>query len=89
MLWKEIKSWCKSQGYKSDRSKIIDSTNSYDYVWSKIDDPSVSGNATSVSRLAFAVYNHMTNNQYLSYQEEYKIRISQTDIEHDTGFGLQ
>lgn len=89
MLWKEVKSWAKEKGYKADRTKITGETNAYDYVWIKIDDPSVSGTATSVSKLAFSVYNHITDNQHLAYQEEYKTKLSLTDIVHETGFGFQ
>ena len=89
MLWKEIKTWAKEKGYKTDRTKVVGSENGYDYVWHKVDDPTVSGSATSVSKLAFAVYNNITNNIHVEYQEEYKIQLSQTDIDHETGFGFQ
>lgn len=89
MLWKELKSWAKEKGYKANRTKVADQNNEYNYVWSKIDDSAISGTATSVSKLAFALYNHMTNNKYLEYQEEYKIKLSQMEIEHDAGFGFQ
>lgn len=87
MLWKEIKSWAKDKGYKTDRSKIDGKTNSYNYVWSKIDDPSISGTATSVSKVAFAVYNHITNNKYLDYQQSYTKKPD--DTIHNQGYGFQ
>ncbi len=89
MTWKEIKSWAKDKGYKTDRSKIAGTDNSYSYSWHKIDDENINGTSTSVSKLAFAIYNNMTDNQYVEYQEEYLIKLSQTDIDHDTGFGFQ
>ena len=89
MLWKEIKTWAKEKGYKTDRKKIADSENSYHYTWIKIEDESINGSASSVSKLAFAIYNHITNNQHIEYQENYKIKLSQTDIDHETGFGFQ
>lgn len=89
MLWKEIKSWCKEKGYKADRTKVINKENGYDYIWSKIDDPSISGSATSVSKLAFAVYNHITNNQHITYQEEYRTKLVESDIDHSKEFGFQ
>lgn len=89
MLWKEVKSWCKEKGYKADRTKVAGETNAYDYVWVKIDDPSISGTATSVSKLAFSVYNHITDNKHIEYQEEYRLKLLEMDIEHDPGFGFQ
>jgi hypothetical protein len=87
MLWKEIKSWCKTNGYKADRSKT-DKENSYIYNWSKIDDESINGTTTSVSKLAFAIYNHMTNNEHITYQSEYKMQQLEKDISHETeGWG--
>lgn len=89
MLWKEIKSWAKDKGYKVDRKKIEGSDNSYHYTWVKIDDDTISGSSTSVSKLAFALYNHITDNMYLEYQEQYKIKLSEMDIDHEKGFGFQ
>ncbi|NDB59478.1 hypothetical protein EB001_13655 [bacterium] len=65
MTWKEIKSWAKSHGYHA--LKHEDS-----YSWSKLEDESICGQAKSVSKLAFAIYNHMTNNKWVEYQEQYK-----------------
>lgn len=83
MLWKEIKMWAKDQGYKADRKKINNTENSYHYTWSKIDDHSVSGEATSVSKLATAIYNHRTNNAHIEYQTQYKIDQANKDISHE------
>lgn len=82
MMWKEVKTWAKEQGYKADRKKLTDSTNSYHYTWSKIEDETISGTATSVSKIATAIYNHITNNTHLEYQLEYKEKQSQQDIDH-------
>jgi hypothetical protein len=65
MTWKEIKSWAKSRGYNA--SKNEDS-----YSWHKSEDETICGHAKSVSKLAFAIYNHMTNNKWVEYQERYK-----------------
>lgn len=89
MVWNEIKKWAKEKGYKADRKKIEGTEKSYDYTWTKIDDSSISGTATSVSKIAFAIYNHMSNNEHLEYQEEYRIQLSKMDIDHETGFGFQ
>lgn len=89
MTWTEIKKWAKEKGYKADREKIEDSEKSYNYTWLKLDDPSISGTATSVSKVATAIYNHLSNNQHVEYQEQYRIKLSETDIDHETGFGFQ
>lgn len=60
--------------------------NQYDYTWIKIDDVSMSGTATSVSKLACAVFNHLSEDKYLEYQTEYQNQMEKTDIEHETGF---
>lgn len=66
MLWKEVKSWAKKQGYES--SKNEDS-----YSWFKISEPAINGQAKSVSKLAKAIYNDITNNKWLDHQNNYGI----------------
>ena len=83
MLWSHTKSWAKENGYSSFREKVDGQDNQYDYYWSKDDDPVVSGLATSVSKLAIQIYNHLTNDQYLQYQKEYKESLSKQDIDHN------
>lgn len=89
MVWNELKKWAKEKGYKADRKKIEDTEKSYHYTWVKIEDESINGEASSVSKLAFALYNHMTDNKHIEYQAEYKLKLLETDIEHDPGFGFQ
>jgi len=93
MLWKEVKSWCKENGYKTDRSKIKkeedEESNSYLYTWIKIDDPEINGTATSVSKLATIIYNRLTNNKWVEYQKEYKEKLAKTDIDHGQEFGFK
>ena len=69
MLWKEIKSWAKSKGYETIKDK-----DDGQYYWAKLDsdDPSASGVAKSVSKLATAIYNHMTDNVWLDHQKKYQ-----------------
>ena len=86
MLWSHTQSWAKKNGYSSFREKVDGQDNQYDYYWGKEDDPSVSGLATSVSKLATEIYNHLTNDQYIEYQKEYKESLSTQDIKHDSGF---
>lgn len=68
MLWKEIKSWAKSRGYD-----VIKDKDDNQYYWAKLDDndPCASGVAGSVSKLATAVFNHITSNKWLEHQTEY------------------
>jgi len=69
MLWKEIKSWAKSKGYDTIKDK-----NDGQYYWAKLDssDPNASGVASSVSKLATSIYNHMTDNIWVEHQQKYK-----------------
>lgn len=83
MQWSLIKSWAKQQGYTSFREKTTNQDNQYDYYWGKEDDPSVSGLATSVSKLATQIYNHITDGQHANYQKEYKEILSTQDIDHN------
>ena len=74
MQWSLIKTWAKEHGYTSFREKTKDpnNPNDYDYYWGREDDVSVTGMTNSVSKLATDIYNHMTDYQWLEYQEEYK-----------------
>lgn len=66
MLWKEVKSWAKSRGYETLKDKEYSQ-----YYWAKLDDPDASGVAKSVSKLALAIYNHMTDNKWLDHQKQF------------------
>lgn len=66
MLWKEVKSWAKSRGYETLKDK-----DDNQYYWAKLDDPNASGVAKSVSKLALAIYNHMTDNQWIEHQTQF------------------
>ena len=81
----EVKSWAKSKGYSIIKEKD-DSVNGASYYWCKNDDPNVTGVALSVSKVAFAIYNHMTENKWLEYQNQYEntkedAKISTSDYE--------
>lgn len=69
MLWTEIRKWAKDHGYETLKEKENDITS---YYWAKLDTPDASGISKSVSKLAFDIYNHMTDNKWLEYQKEYK-----------------
>ena len=68
MLWREIKSWAKSKGYETIKDK-----DDNQYYWAKLDsnDPNASGVAGSVSKLATAIFNHMTDNKWVEHQNNY------------------
>lgn len=68
MLWKEIKTWAKNKGYE-----VIKDKDDGQYYWAKLDseNPEASGVAKSVSKLALAIYNHMTDNKWLDHQKEH------------------
>lgn len=73
MMISEIKRWAKSKGYtiikeKGDEEKGEPSQ----YYWSKDDDINVTGVAPSVSKVATAIYNHITDNKWLEYQQTYQ-----------------
>lgn len=69
----EIKRWAKDWGYTIIKDKGDEENGDpVQYYWSKDDDPSVTGVAPSVSKVATAVYNHMTDNKWLEYQQQYK-----------------
>ena len=69
MLWTEIRKWAKDRGYETLKEKENEITS---YYWAKLDTPDASGISKSVSKLAFDIYNHMTDNKWLEYQKEYK-----------------
>jgi len=69
MLWTEVRSWAKSKGYETIKDKEDNQ-----YYWAKLDstEPEASGVTKSVSKLAFAIYNHMTDNKWLDHQIKYR-----------------
>ena len=84
MKWSLIKKWAKEKGYSCVREKTTNSANpnEYDYYWTSDNDAAVSGLAFSVSSLATDVYNHITNNKHLEYQNKVKQELA-TRLEHD------
>lgn len=81
MLWSEIKKWAKEKGYETLKDKEDNQ-----YYWAKIDDPNniqSSGVANSVSKLAKAIYNHISENKWIEYQQTYKLSI-ESNV-HDQG----
>lgn len=81
MLWSEIKKWAKDKGYETIKDKEDGK-----YYWLKIDDPNnmqTSGVANSVSKLAKAIYNNLSDNKWIEYQNQYKLSMEQKI--HDQG----
>lgn len=83
MQWSIIKSWAKEKGYKTSREKATEETQQYNYYWELINDSTISGVETSVRKLAFTIFNHMTNYAYVEYQKKYKEEQDKTDIDHN------
>ena len=79
----EIKSWAKSKGYSIIKEKN-DSVNGASYYWSKDDDINTTGVALSVSKVATAIFNHLSENKWLDHQKQYlenqeDVKISTSD----------
>lgn len=91
MTFTSIRSWAKTHGYQV--KKIIhtdpdDNTKTAnEYHWSKSDnnDPNNSGVASSVSKVARDIYNHMTDNKWVEYQKEYQERLDKGEIDYSNG----
>ena len=71
MLWSEVKRWAKDRGYDIVKEKD-DSINGATYYWMKSDDHAVSGVAQSVSKVATAIYNHITDNKWVEHQKQFE-----------------
>jgi hypothetical protein len=67
----EIKRWAKDWGYTVIKEKD-DSINGASYYWCKNDDPSVTGVALSVSKLATAIFNDLSDSKWLSHQKTFQ-----------------
>lgn len=85
MQWSLIKSWAKNHGYVVSRKITADGQkNQYDYYWEKTENNTpISGITTSVSKLATIIYNNLTDDKYVQYQNEYKDALSKQDIDHN------
>ena len=70
MLFKEIKTWGNKLGYKV----VKENKDPVEYSWTKLDsdDPNASGVTKSVSKLATAIFNHLTNDKFVEHQKVYK-----------------
>jgi hypothetical protein len=74
MLISEIKKWAKEKGYE-----VIKDKEDGLYYWAKLDAGSeASGVAKSVSKVATAIFNHLTEDKWVEHQT--KFREEQADI---------
>jgi hypothetical protein len=74
MMISEIKKWAKAKGYE-----VIKDKEDGLYYWAKLDaGPDASGVAKSVSKVATAIFNHMTGDKWVEHQIKFKEE--QTDV---------
>ena len=70
MMISEIKKWAKEKGYE-----IIKDKEDGLYYWAKLDaGPDASGVSKSVSKVATAIFNHITQDKFVEYQLEYQLK---------------
>jgi hypothetical protein len=67
----EIKRWAKDHGYSIIKEKD-DSVNGASYYWCKDTDPNVTGVALSVSKVATAIFNDLSENRWLDHQKQFQ-----------------
>lgn len=78
MMWKEIKTWATNKGYKVDRKPIEGEEKKYLYSWSYNE---IAGTAYSTNECATSIYNHLTSNKFVEYQQGYaQIKLSENII---------
>jgi hypothetical protein len=64
----EIKKWAKEKNYT-----VIKDKEDGLYYWAKLDaGPDASGVAKSVSKVATAIFNHMTEDKWVDHQTKFK-----------------
>lgn len=66
MTFKELKQWATKNGYEVLKEKGTERC-----VWTKVDDPKVSGLTITLSECATEIFNHFTDYKWLEYQKEY------------------
>lgn len=68
MLISEIKRWAKEKGYTVNKDKEDGL-----YYWTKLDAvPEISGVAKSVSKVATAIFNHISEDKWVEHQIKFK-----------------
>lgn len=66
MNFTELKRWARQHGYD-----VLKAKGTEECIWTKQDEPSVTGLAFSLRDTATQIYNHITNNEWVEYQQEY------------------
>lgn len=70
---RETKTWAKKWGYTIIKEKDNSvNVNGASYYWAKDNDPSVTGVALSVSKVARAIFNDLTNNKWVDHQQKFE-----------------
>lgn len=77
MKWSEISRWSKNHGYVIEKCGGI-------FLWFKKSDPSIHGEAESLSQVATDIYNDMTDGVWVEYQRQQAARKAEQDIHIDT-----
>ena len=68
MIISEIKKWAKEKGYE-----VIKDKEDGLYYWAKLDaGPDASGVSKSVSKVATAIFNHLTEDKWVEHQTKRK-----------------
>ena len=67
----EIKTWAKEKGYSVVKEKD-DSINGASYYWMKNSDNNICGVELSVSKLATAIFNDISENKWLDHQKQFQ-----------------
>jgi len=83
MNWTNIKRWAKDKGYKVGREKSGDESNPYNYEWKLLEDPTRYGTTNSLSKMAMAIYNDITDNKHLAHQERYRQEKIQKEVDYE------
>jgi len=78
----------KEKGYVVSRDKSGNENNPYHYEWYLKSDSSVSGITNSLSQVATDIFNHLTDNKHVEYQQKVKQELAdkiQDDVYFDQG----
>lgn len=67
----EVKKWAKTKGYEIIKEKD-DSINGASYYWAKQDNILATGVALSVTKVATAIFNHLTEDKWVEHQIKFK-----------------
>lgn len=73
MTISEIKKWAKDHGFEIVKQKD-DSVNGSSYYWSN-STTNASGVSQSVSKVARDIFNVMTNNKWISHQQDFQEKL--------------